>query len=130
MSAQGEPLYFANLVEHSDKCLGIWEKKLEDIYQNTVVLRNTQNEILENIRSSASVVLTAIFEATEVKTPTCFILLPDKIPVPGGDSGDETGEVTAKVDKALKYIEYVLDTVTKCIASPVDFAAEFVEKKS
>ena len=42
----------------------------------------------------------------------------------------ETGEVTAKVDKALKYIEYVLDTVTKCIASPVDFAAEFVEKNS
>ena len=74
---------FGNVVEYWDKRLDIWETTLEEIYQNTVVLRNTQHEILEKIRSSASVVLTAIFEATEVKTPTCFIILPAKIPVPG-----------------------------------------------
>ena len=116
----------ANVVEHWDN----WNKKVvEAIQQNTVELRNTKKEIIEKIESSTSVTLTDIFETTKVNNPTCFVILPYKIPVQGRDSGDETGEADAKVDKALKYIEYVLDTVTKCIASPVDFAAEFVESK-
>lgn len=50
-------------------------KKLEDaIRKQTVELRNIQKATIDKISGSISVILTAIFEATDVQTPTCFVI--------------------------------------------------------
>ena len=129
-----EPLndeYFmcANYGEYLEKHLHSFDTKLDAILDNTLELPNIKEDILETIRRSTSGVLTAIFDATEVKTPTCFIILPEELPVPGRDSGDETGDVADKAKTAVTYIGDALEMVSSCINKPVDFAAKFVKSK-
>jgi hypothetical protein len=75
----------------------------------TVVLRNTKKGIIAKIDGSASVTLTAIFEASEVQTPTCFIILPEKVTLTLSD-------VASKFSKKVNCIGDVLDKAKHCIA--------------
>ena len=103
-----------------------WEKsfkKVEELIRKlTVEMRINKKEIVDKIRSSTSVTLTAIFEASAVQTPTCFVILPYEIP-----AGAKVEDVA--FGEAAEYIGYVLDTVSSCITKPVDFAAECIKNK-
>jgi hypothetical protein len=67
------------------------------------------------------VTLTAIFEATEVQTPTCFVILPEKL----SDTGDRVEDMGSRVG----YVGDILDKAKDCIGSPFNFAASFVKSK-
>jgi hypothetical protein len=102
------------------------------------------------------VTLTAIFEASEVQTPTCFIILPEKvtlslsdvaskfskkvdyirdvldkakhcIEVLDNESGLESTLRVLKCIDAVGYIGDVLDNMTDCVGAPFKFAAAFVK---
>jgi serine/threonine protein kinase len=112
-----------NLTEHFVD----YQKKMEDaIRKQTVELRTTQKSTNDKISGSISVILTAIFEATEVQTPTCFVILPENLP---SSSLSNTGDMTEAVASKMDYIGDVLDKATDCIASPFDFAAAFLKSK-
>jgi hypothetical protein len=118
-----------NLAEHLGK--KIEEQKVEiitAIRKQTVELRNTKKEIIEKIKCSASVTLTAIFDAIEVQTPTCFIILPEKVPPILSDKDDAEG-MASKGSAAFDYIDDVIGMATDCIGSPFDVAAAFVKSK-
>ena len=101
-----------------------FKKVEESIRKVTVEMRINKKEIVDTIKNSTSVALTAIFEASDVKTPTCFVIRPYRIP-----TGAKAKDVASKVGKATEYIEYVLDTLSSCITKPVDFAAECIKNK-
>ena len=66
------------------------QKMLQEIFKNTM---NIQGAIEEQTPK----LFKAIFEATEVKTPTCFIILPEKLP--SGNNEDEKLSFTRTVTK-------------------------------
>ena len=115
--------YFSgNLAEIlDDEC----KNGFDSIQKNTLQLLNTKRDILAMIENSTNVTFTAIFEATEVQTPTCFVILPYKIPFPRRDAGTER-EVVA-FGEAVIYIDYILDQLSNCITAPVDFEVEFAK---
>jgi hypothetical protein len=126
MSLLLEDDYFdaKNLAEHFDD----WQKKMEDaIRKHTVDLRNTKKEIIAKITDSTSVTLTAIFEASEVQTPTSFIILPEKVTLGVSDTYDTAKYVASKVSKAVGYIEDAIDIMTDCIESPKELAVDYIE---
>jgi serine/threonine protein kinase/uncharacterized small protein (DUF1192 family) len=109
-----------NLTEHFVD----WQKTMVDaIREQTVELRNTKKEIIAKIKGSTSVTLTAIFEATEVQTPTCFVILPEELSFSLSDTGDRIENMGSKVD----YVGDILDKATDCIGSPFTFAASFIK---
>jgi serine/threonine protein kinase len=112
-----------NLAEHFVD----YQKKMEDaIKKYTVEIQNTGKETIAKISGSTSVILKAIFEATEVQTPTCFVILPKKLPsiIQSDTSGDMTEEY---MRSTIDYVGDVLDKASDCIASPFKFAADFVK---
>jgi len=53
---------------------------------------------MKKIDKSTSTICTAVFEATEVNTPTCFVILPYELPDPEGELDKE--EEKSMLDKA------------------------------
>jgi serine/threonine protein kinase len=85
---------------------------------------NTET-VLNLIKVSTSVTCNAIFEATEVNTPACFIILPEEFPeeiAVGSETGDEDHWVAR-----FEYIRQVLDKATSCITDPRDFALDSIK---
>jgi serine/threonine protein kinase len=106
-----------------------YQKKIEDASKkHTVEIQNIGKATSAKASKSTSVILEAIFEATEVETPTCFVILPVKLPsiCEGDTPGDRTEEY---VRSTIDYVGYVLDKASDCIASPFKFAANFVKDK-
>jgi len=70
-----------------------------------------------------------MFEATEVKTPTCFVILPDKIdpPVKSGEKKIIVG-ASEHVEKVDEYMTNCFDLV-KNFQNPYEFAKKYVESK-
>lgn len=105
--------------------------KAEDaIRKVTIELRSAKKEIMESIGGSASVTLTAFFDAVEVKSPVCFIILPYECsPPPRGSSALSIVPGTDILNQALGYIEFLLSTTLKCMSSPdpAVFTAEYIQ---
>jgi serine/threonine protein kinase len=95
-----------NLAEHF---VDSQNKMVDAIRKHTVELRNTKKQVIAKISGSASVTLTAIFKATEVQTPTCFVILPKKLSFTRSlsDAGDSTEVMTSK------FVNYVGDILDK-----------------
>jgi hypothetical protein len=109
-----------NLTEHF---VDSQNKMVDAIRKHTVELRNTNKQVIAKISGSTSVTLSAIFEATEVQTPTCFVILPKELSFSLSDTGDSTEAMALKSD----YIEDIIDKAIDCIYSPFKFAAAFVK---
>ena len=107
------------------------DKKADDaIRKVTIELRNTKSEILELIGSSVSVTLTSFFDAAEVKSPVCFVILPYNFQsFVNSGSGNSVTSFTDALDKAFGYIAFVLETVLKCMNTPdlAAFTAEYMK---
>jgi hypothetical protein len=112
-----------NLTEH---VFDSQKKMVDAIRKQTVELRNTKKQIIAKISRSASVTLTAIFDANEVQTPTCFVILPENL---HSSSLSKTGDMTKAMESKMEYIGDVLDKATDCIASPFNFGAAFLNCK-
>jgi serine/threonine protein kinase len=104
----------------------------EKVIQNaTMVMEIKTEKVLDLIEMSTRMTCNAIFEATEVNTPACFIILPEELP--GKLVDFETGDEDHWGDR-FDYMQQVLDKVSSCITAPrLDFALdsikrEFIEK--
>ena len=75
------------------------ELKQDKLLQNTIILKRIAEETQKKIDFSTNALFRAIFEATEVTTPTCFIMLPYKLP-----SGNENILSTENLEYAADYI--------------------------
>jgi hypothetical protein len=113
------------------------EKLLEDGYFTTpnvaealkVVVQKITMEmaiktakVLDIIKLSTSVTCNAIFEATEVNTPACFIILPEEIAV------DSESEDDGNWGDRLEYIQEVLDKASSCNTTPLNFALDTIKE--
>jgi len=99
---------------------------LDRVEANTAQIIKMSEVIMKKIENSTSKLCTAIFEATEVSTPSCFVILPYKIPCP--DEAPEKGKEKEMLDKAEEWISTVTDLTeagTGLIESPSSFAAAF-----
>ena len=65
-------------------------KGVERIEKGMIELKHLAKETLEQVKRSEEVLRKAVFESTEILTPTCFVILPHKL----GNGGDapETDE--------------------------------------
>jgi serine/threonine protein kinase len=99
----------------------------------TVLLKVTKNmeinteRVLNRINSSTSVTCNAIFEATEVSTPACFIILPEELPEEI-DLDSKSGDDGHWGDR-FEYIQGVLDEASSCITAPLDFALDSIKEQ-
>jgi hypothetical protein len=75
--------------KQQEKMLGAQKACLMRIEDNTIVLKAAGQETQRMISQSSSVLCKAIFEATEVLFPACFVMLPYKLPDPDFSDGDE-----------------------------------------
>lgn len=106
------------------------KKAEEAIRKVTIELRSTKKEIMQTIGTSASVTLTSFFDASEVKSPVCFIILPyESSPWPKEGSPPSMISGTNPLDQAFGYIAFVLDTILKCMSypDPSAFTAEYMK---
>ncbi|GMI23199.1 hypothetical protein TeGR_g7025, partial [Tetraparma gracilis] len=81
----------------------------------------------ELVENSTSKLCKAIFEATEVSTPTCFIILPYELPVPGAKMSAD--DQTSMLVKAESWVGTVTDLVEEgqgLIEDPVSYAKNFL----
>ncbi|GMH54434.1 hypothetical protein TrRE_jg9806, partial [Triparma retinervis] len=107
------------------------EMRMQNIMDNTIELKSMAKETKEKIKESTGVLCEAIFEATEVSTPTCFIILPYRIPPPPeGGQDDESLANRAKemLDKAEGFMDNVTNLTEKTssfISNPASFAMNF-----
>jgi|NorSeaMetagenome_1021524.scaffolds.fasta_scaffold118383_1 hypothetical protein len=83
------------------------------------------------IDASTGVLCKAIFDATEVSTSTCFIILPYKVPPPP-EEGEDDEPLAARAAEMLDKAEGFMDNVTKLtettssfISNPASFAMNF-----
>eukprot|EP00978_Attheya_sp_CCMP212_P002885 scaffold5943_cov56-Attheya_sp.AAC.1 len=102
------------------------------IEKNTFDLIANSTAILQEIKRSTSVLCKTIFEATEVSTPTCFIILPYEIDAPAppkSNNGVKNSELAQgnKWEEAEGFINIVVDLITR-FSNPLEFAEHFIEK--
>jgi len=67
------------------------------------------DETIAKIDKSTSTICTAVFEATEVNTPTCFVILPYELPDSDAKLNEE--EEQSMLDKAEGWIGTVTGLV-------------------
>ena len=79
---------FNRKFEEERRALMSIEHTQRQVLENTVELKAITEEACRKIDNSASVLCQAIFEATEVNVPTCFVILPYKVPDPKRAHGD------------------------------------------
>jgi serine/threonine protein kinase len=106
------------------------KKAEEAIRKVTIELRSTKREIMQSIGNSASVTLTSFFDAAEVKSPVCFIILPyESSPWPMEGSPPSIPSSSNSLDQAFGYIAFVLGTILKCMRypDPAAFTAEYIK---
>ena len=102
---------------------------LEKINVKTDIILSMSDETLKKISESTSVLCKAIFEGTEVKTPTCFVILPDEIGPSVEDCENDEIIVDSKhLENVDKYMWSCLDLVTK-FPEPFEFAKNYFENK-
>ena len=87
------------------------------------------DKTLKQISEFTIVLCRKMFEATEVKTPTCFVILPDKIdpPVKSGEKKKIVG-ASEHVEKVDEYMTNCFDLV-KNFQNPYEFAKKYFESK-
>ena len=95
---------------------------VEKIDVKTDIILSMSDETLKKISESTSVLCKAIFEGTEVKSPTRFVILPNKI-----DPSVEHCE-NDEIIVDSKHLESCLDLVTK-FPDPFEFAKNYFENK-
>jgi hypothetical protein len=107
------------------------EKLMQKIMDNTIELKSIGKETMDKIDASTGVLCDAIFEATEVATPTCFIILPYKLPPPP-EEGEDDESLAARAGEMLDKAEEFMDNVTNLtektssfITNPASFAMNF-----
>jgi hypothetical protein len=97
---------------------------LEVVVQKvTMKMTISTEKVKELIKMNTSVLCNPIFEATEVDTPSCFIILPEEI---AGDS--EIGDDIHWGDR-FDYIQEVLHKASNCITAPFDFALDSIKEQ-
>ena len=82
---------------------------------------------MAKIDKSTSTICTAVFEATEVTTPTCFVILPFELPDPSEDEDEDASE--SMLDAAEGWIETVtgfVETGESVVSDPVSYAKNFL----
>eukprot|EP00978_Attheya_sp_CCMP212_P014189 scaffold36092_cov46-Attheya_sp.AAC.5 len=100
------------------------KQSMARIEKNTVDLITNSNAVKEQIKRSTSVLCKTIFEATEVSTPTCFIILPYKIDAPGVKNSELA---QGKLKEAEVFIKSVVDLINT-FSNPLEFAKQFIKK--
>jgi hypothetical protein len=79
----------------------LWMRNmLQTIQDNTIVLKAIGQETKRMMSRNSSVICKAIFEATEVLFPACFVMLPYQLPNPDFLNGDEVEFVADSGDFA------------------------------
>jgi len=107
------------------------EKLMQNIMDNTIELKSMGKETMDKIDASTGVLCKAIFDATEVSTPTCFIILPYKLPPPpkeGEDDDSLAARAKEMLDKAEDFMDNVTnltETTSSFISDPASFAMNF-----
>jgi hypothetical protein len=93
----------------------------------TMAMAINTKEVLAKMEMSTSVLCKAAFEANEVDTPTCFIILPYKLPeeiVKDSESGDD-----GKWEDRFDYMQQLLDNASTCIAAPLESAWDAIKRQ-
>jgi len=86
------------------------------IEKNTLQLIVASEDLEAKMKKSTSTILKGIFEGTEVSTPTCFIMVPEKIDFLRNDSPPSGCEaLKEKLERANVYTDKILSFVEKCM---------------
>jgi hypothetical protein len=109
-------------------------KKIDEVQATAIDLLEGQTTIVEMsadtmslVKKSTSTICKAIFEATEVSTPTRFVILPYELPEPGAELSEE--EQTSMLDQADEWMGTVTSMVEEgqgAVADPTSYARCFL----
>jgi len=130
MSGQDQLRQQGDRVAASVSSMAEGQRRLENgqaqLLEGQAQILNMSAATMSLVESSTSKLCTAIFEATEVATPTCFVILPYKLPMHGAAVSEE--EKRSMLDKAEGWLGTVIGLVeegTKIIDNPVKYAKSF-----
>jgi len=107
------------------------ERLLECIDARTTVIDHCTQDTYARLIETEKVLLRGIFEASEVSTPTCFIILNQKLPIPpeeAEEKEEEEGETTA-VGAAQRWMDKLTamaGAVLEAIENPGSLARSLV----
>ncbi|GMI24311.1 hypothetical protein TrRE_jg195 [Triparma retinervis] len=107
------------------------EKLMQNIMDNTIELKSMGKETMDKIDASTGVLCKAIFDATEVSTPTCFIILPYMLPLPPKEGEDDDSlvarakEILDKAEDFMDNVTNLTETTSSFISNPASFAMNF-----
>ena len=109
-------------------------KKIDEVQATAIDLLEGQTTIVEMsadtmslVKKSTSTICKAIFEATEVSTPTRFVILPYELPEPGAELSEE--EQKGMLDQADEWMGTVTSMVEEgqgAVADPTSYARCFL----
>ena len=77
------------------------EKGIQHLAKETLKLQHLAKETLAQVKRSEEVLRKAVFESTEIHTPTCFIILPRKLGDHGEADARENDEMCEEMQKHL-----------------------------
>ena len=76
------------ILKHQKKLV----KSVDRIEKGMIELKHLANETLQQVKRSEEVLRKAVFESTEILTPTCFVILPHKLGNGGNAPENDGGE--------------------------------------
>jgi serine/threonine protein kinase len=111
--------------EEEHKAFARLEEGQKMVLENTVELKKMSEAMTNTIGKSTSVLCKAIFEATEVSTPTCFVVLPYMLPNPKDEVSEESRD--EMLGAANEWVSTVLDLADGgLIEDPKSFALSYL----
>jgi hypothetical protein len=111
---------------------GVESRLTQVVKESAAKIIQMNQETAEKLKHSTSVICKAVFEATEVSTPTCFVVLPYELPAPKSLTEEISPTLESQLKKANDWLTGVMGLVEKgkCIVkSPGAYAKCYVTDK-
>ncbi|GMH88159.1 hypothetical protein TrST_g3948, partial [Triparma strigata] len=106
----------------------------EDTLRNTHQIIELNNVMIQKIAQSTSTILQGVFEANEVTTPTCFIILPYKLEKKEDQATGKSRLMRAEesIEKAKEFMSKVNSwsgTISEAMENPSETVGNLVKQK-
>lgn len=90
------------------------------IEEKTYRLTQVQDEVLLQVKRTEKVLLRGMIEATDVTVPSCFIILPEKLPRPSSRDSEDEDSMSDRIERAGRWLRQL----TKLTSSVVDAVSD------
>ena len=123
--------------DHVDESMAHIVDVTEETLRNTHQIIKLNEEMINKIAQSTSTILQGVFEATEVTTPTCFIILPYKLEkkvVDDGKGGNKSKLQVAHdslktANDFLQKVDSWSGTISEAMENPTESVKTLVSEK-